>query len=464
MTGFWLRDALADEPAESEALDGEVGVDVCIVGGGYTGLWTALHLKQLDPSADVAIVERDVCGGGASGRNGGFVMTWSSKVLSLVKLCGAQEAVRLIRASEEAVSAIGSFCERHGIDAGFRRDGWLWTASSEVQLGAWSPSLEALDRLGLSPFEALEGGEVAERSGSALNIAGVFEAGVATVHPARLARGMRRVALEKGVRIFERTPMNEFSRHGKPWVRTPGGTVHAGSLVLALNAWAAELPEFRRTVLPIGSDIVATEAAPEAVAGTGLRDGVAVSDSRLLVHYYRTTPDGRIALGKGGGSFAFAGRVGNRFDAPTPRGGKIEASLRRFFPGLDKVGVADAWQGPVTRTATGLPFFGRLPGASNVVYGHGYCGNGVGPSYLGGRILASLALGRDDEWATTPLARGARGRFPPEPARFLGARLVRGAIERMESAQDRGLAPGALDTALAAFAPAGLVPTSDKDD
>ena len=462
MRSYWLEEALAREPAEPEPLSGDLRTDVCNVGGGFTGMWTALRLKQLEPALDVTIIEKDICGGGASGRNGGFVMTWASKTPSLLKLCGGQETVRLVKASEEGVKAIGAFCREHDIDAQFRHDGWLWTATNAAQVGAWSGVIEALDRLGLHPYEALTPEEVAERNGSERHIAGVFEPGVATAQPALLARGLRRVCAARGIRIHEQTAMTGLTRETNPVVGTPRGSVRADKVVLALNAWAHELPAFRRTVLAIAVDALTTDAVPERLAELGLGDGVAISDSRLMVDYYRTTVDGRISIGKGGGPVPFAGRLGTRFDRPAARATEVHADLLKLYPSLRDVGIAATWQGPAARTATGLPFFGRLQGSPAVIYGHGYAGNGVGPSYTGGRILASLALERWDEWSECPLAQGPTGTLPPEPIRYVGGHLVRSAVKRKEVAEDQGKTPGRLDAWLAGFVPAGLTPTKSK--
>lgn len=460
---YWLREALAVEPASSAAetspLEGDHRADVCIVGGGFTGLWTALHLKALEPTLTIRLLEADICGGGASGRNGGFVMTWMSKAPTLLKLCGAQEGVRLLKESEAGVRAIGAFCHEAGIGAHFRHDGWLWTATNKAQLGAWGPCLEALDKVGLHPFAELAPAEVARRAGSPGHLAGVYEAGVATVQPAMLARALRRRALDLGVRIHENSPMTALHRGSPPAVRTARGKMEARAVVLALNAWAYELPEFRRSVYPVSVDQLATEPVPERLARIGLADGVAISDSRLMVDYYRTTPDGRMVFGKGGaGHLLFGARVGRKIEYPGTRHDEVMADLRRLYPDLADAPIAVAWRGPVARTSTGLPFFGRLEGAPGIVYGHGYSGNGVGPSYLGGRILASLALGRADEWAATPLARGAVGRLPPDPIRYFGGLLVRRAVMAKDRAEDEGRAPSALVRRLAGFAPSGLTP------
>ncbi|MEE8535587.1 MAG: FAD-dependent oxidoreductase [Kiloniellales bacterium] len=460
---YWLQEALAREPAQPEPLDGDLKADVCIVGGGFTGLWTALRIKELDPAAEVVIVERDICGGGASGRNGGMMLTWSSKAPVLLGLCGAQETARLIRESETTVGAIGRFCAEQGIDVQFRQDGWLWTATSRAQLDGWRCALEVLDRLGLHPFEELSRQETARRTHSDRHIAGVFEATPATVQPALLARGLRRVCLAKGVRIHEATPVTRLERTHHPVVHTPRGRIRAAKVVLALNAWAHELPEFRRLVVPICADILVSEPIPERLAEMDWRDGVGISDSRMMLDYYRTTVGGRIAYGKGGGPVPFAGRVGDRFDDPSPRRDEIRAAMLRNYPDLADVKIAMSWRGPATRTATGVPMFGRHPATPAIVYGHGYIGNGVGPSYNGGKILASLVLGRDDEWSSCPLVDSKGPAFPPEPFRYLGSKVIRAAVKAKDAAEDRDEKPGLVVRGLASLAPAGMTVRSQDE-
>lgn len=459
----WLAEALGAEPATPEPIRGDTNADICIVGGGFTGLWTAIHLKQRDPSLDVVVIEKDLCGAGASGRNGGFCMTWSSKISTLIKLAGAQEALRLFRASEEGVKSIQAFCGEHGIDCGFRLDGWLWMASNRTQLGAWDAAVETLDKLGAHPFDPLNESEVQARSGSKRYLGGVFESVTATVQPAKLARGLARAACGLGVRVHEQTPMRRLERGAPARVHTAGGTVTAERVVLALNAWATHFAEFRPSVLAVVTDMVATEAAPERLAAAGLGHGMAMSDSRMLVNYYRTTMDGRLAWGIGGSGFPWGGTPGEREDGPSKRPAHLAANLRRYYPGLADLGMATTWRGPVTRTATGLPFFGHMDGHPNIVYGHGYTGNGVGPCFLGGKVLASLAQGIADEWSGCALAKGPPGRFAPEPFRYVGAHMVRDAVARKERAEDADRRPSRLDRALATLAPAGLVPQGKSD-
>jgi putative aminophosphonate oxidoreductase len=459
---LWLQEAVRGGDGDRPPLRGDARADVCIVGGGFTGLWTALALTDRDPGLDVAIVEADICGGGASGRNGGFVLSLWAKFLALESVCGAAEALRLARASADAVGRIAAFCDEHRIDAHVREDGWLWTATNRAQLGAWDSTLASVEAHGEQPFERLEPAEVARRSGSPAHLAGVFEATAATVQPARLARGLRRVALERGVRIYEHSPMTRLDRSAPPVVHTPDGSVTADRVVIAMNAWATRLREVRGAVVVIASDVIATEPIPERLREIGWTDGLCIDDSRLLVNYYRTTLDGRLVFGQGGGTLAFGGRVGAAFDGETPRLDEVRRGLRHIYPMLADAAITHTWTGPIDRTVVGLPFFWRLGGRDDLLCGAGYSGNGVGPSRLGGDILASLALGADDEWSRCGLARGPAGRgLPPEPIRYLGGRLVREAVARKERAEDHGRRPPPRAVALAKLAPAGLVPVNE---
>ena len=197
------------------------------------------------------------------------------------------------------------------------------------------PTVEGLARYGERPFAVWSPEEVAERTGSPVHVGGAFEHCGAIVQPALLARGMRRVAMARGVRVFERSPMTGLERDGGgSIVRTAAGRVRAGRVVLAMNAWAVRFAEIRRHVLVIGSDVVATEPVPERLREIGWTDGMAISDSRLLVNYYRTTDDGRIAFGKGGGRLALGSWLGPRFEGESPWARAAEAGLRRTYPML----------------------------------------------------------------------------------------------------------------------------------
>ena len=455
---LWLQEALAAEDGvESAELTGPIRADVCVVGGGYTGLWTALRVKELEPDASVALIEADICGGGPSGRNGGFALSWWPKVETLVKRVGEEEAVRLVLASAAAVDELGAFCEREGIDAPCRRGGWLWTASSPAQVGAWEGAVAAAAGAGERPFELLSAEEVQRRTGSPVHLAAAYEAGAATVQPALLARGLRRVAVARGVQVFERTPLVELDRE-RGVARAPGGSVEAGAVVLATGAWLAAIPELRRAIVAVSSDMVATAPMPERLEEAGWTGGESISNCRLMVHYYRTTSDGRIAFGQGGHRHVLGGRVDDGFLGSTPP--DTERILRRdlvsLVPYARGVDVTHAWGGPIDRTADGAPIFGRLPGKVPIVYAVGYSGNGVAPSLTAGKILASSALGRDDEWSGCGLNRGVTGRFPPEPIRYVGGFVVRAAVKRKEGREDDGRSVDPLTRRVAGLAPQGF--------
>ena len=452
---LWLREALGDAPP-APPLQGAQRADVAILGGGFVGLWTALEIKARDPACDVVVLERDVCGGGASGRNGGMVLSWWPKLSSLARRCGVEEALRLGRASAAAIDEIGAFCDEHGIDAAFTRGGFLWTATTPAHAGAWDGVLRLCERHGVDAFEALAPGEAARRAGSRAHLHGVFEPGAATVQPAALARGMRRVALERGVRIHEHSPALRFTRERPLRVETAEGALAAEKLVVATNAWAAALPELRRSLVVVSSDIVATPPIPDRLEAIGWTGGEGITDSHLMVAYYRTTADGRIAFGKGTAHAAFGGQIGRTFDHDPRRSAMAETDFRRYYPALADVPIDHDWGGPIDRTPQSLPILGHLGGHEHLLYGVGWSGNGVGPSRVGGRILASLALGAGDEWSRCGLVDGEPMTFPPEPVRWLGAQVVRAAVIRKERAEAANRAPKPLAVRVAALAPKGL--------
>ncbi|MGE8059535.1 NAD(P)/FAD-dependent oxidoreductase [Pseudomonas sp. NPDC089547] len=452
---FWMESS-DFEAAISPTLKGNHEVDVLIIGGGFVGLWTAMTLKQLEPDARVMILEQDVCGGGASGRNGGFVMSWWPKIGTLRSFCDEHQARFLGERAERAIYELGEFCAEHEIDAHFQQKGWLWTATTPQHIDTWNGTLSACERLGVQPFERLDAEQVARRTGSAVHLAGVFERSNATVQPALLARGMRRVAIAQGVDIHERSAVTKIVPGQPAQVLTEQGTVTARNVVLATNAWAAQLPELAQLMVPVNSSIVITEAMPARLASAGWAGGEAITDSQLMVDYYRTTRDGRIAFGKGTGAIAFGSQIGPVFSNDRASLELTKADLRRTYPEFKDVGLTHEWSGPIDRTYDSLPVFGCLNGCPNIHYGIGWSGNGVGPSRLGGRILASLALGRNDEWSQCPLVDRNCRRFPPEPIRYLGGSMVRNAVIRKERAELGGEAVSGIDRFLSRFAPAGL--------
>jgi putative aminophosphonate oxidoreductase len=452
---LWLQEVAGDSP-DAAALLGSVRADVAIIAGGFVGLWTALRIKELAPAADVVILEQDICGGGASGRNGGLVLSWMSKLSSLEKLFGIQEALRVAQASEAAIHEIGEFCRQYCIDADFRKGGWLWTATTSAQLAAWEGVVRHCERNGVHAFERLEPAEVSRRAGSPAHRAGVFISNAAVVQPAALARGLRRVAVAQGVRIFENTRVLRFTRSAPVRIETPAGSLVSEKLVLATNAWSASIRELSRSITVISSDIIATAPAPAVLRQIGWSRDVAISDSQTMVDYYRISRSGRVIFGKGGWTIAYSGNIGRNFDRHPRRAAEVLADFRRYYPQLSAVPITHDWSGPIDRTPDSLPRLGVFSGHANISYGIGWSGNGVGPSVIGGRILASLALDRKDDWSAHSLVGRSLKNFPPEPIRYAGAHVLRAAVAAKERAEMQERTPSKLAVALAKLAPAGL--------
>jgi glycine/D-amino acid oxidase-like deaminating enzyme len=455
---WWLREALAAEQPSplAPSLFGDVSADVAIVGGGYTGMWTAYFLGEIAPGTRIVLLEEDICGGGPSGRNGGFLHGWWEYLPYLATRYGPAEGLRIAEASDEVVSGIGEWCQRHAVDAWFTPKGYLRVNAFPKVADDWGGSIADLERLGApGQLVHVDREAVQQRCASPAFGNGVFMPSAATVQPALLARGLRRVLLERGVQIHEGTGVQRVERHaGGVRMRTARGSVTADRGVLAVNAWAAGWPGFRTRVLAWGSYIVLTEPIPERLAALGWTGGEAIADSRFTISYFRTTQDGRIAFGAGVGAAGFGGRIGPVFTHDRHAVQRVVANFRHLLPMLADVRFEDAWGGPIDITADRFPEIGSHLGG-RVLYAHGFAGNGVGPARLAGRILAARAAGRADSLARLPLFDRRQRLLPPEPFRSIGARAIREALIRQDDALDAGRRPGLL-TRLVARVPSLL--------
>jgi glycine/D-amino acid oxidase-like deaminating enzyme len=448
--GWWLEQAGAVEPAPP--LDGDERADVVVVGGGYTGMWTAWHLKRLEPNARVALLEAAVCGEGPSGRNGGFVNQMWFSVPSMRRRFGDAAALAVARAAQEAVHGVGRFCDQQGVDAWHRPGGYLQVSTTPLHDDAWGPTIAACRELGEpDACEPLPAGEVRARCASPIFRAGAFYPGAATVNPALLARGLRSRLLEAGVALYERSEV----RRVEPWgggavVETARGRAQAAAAVLASGGRLAGTRQLRRRLTLTSSHMVITEPVPDVLAELGWTGGECITDSRAMIHYFRTTPDGRIAFGWGGGRVAFGAHTGGRAEIDPRVATEVERHLLRFFPQLAGRRVEHAWGGSIDVSPTHLPVVGSIPGEP-IHYAFGYTGNGVGPSHMTGRILASLALDRRDEPTRLAIVDPPPVTVPPEPLRYLGGTIVRRALLRKEFAEERGRQPGRVSSLIAAI-------------
>jgi glycine/D-amino acid oxidase-like deaminating enzyme len=442
-TGWWLEEAGPVDP--QPPLDGAISADVAVIGGGYTGMWAAWEL--LERGASVALLESGICGHGPSGRNGGFCESMWLSAPYLRDRFGDENARALLDASSETVSKVGAWCEAEGIDAWFDQSGYLCVSTApafdDVGLGA----VDAAAALGAPErVVALGEAETRARCDSPRFRTAVLIPDFATLHPARLALGLRRRLIERGVQIYEHSPVRRIG----PPVETVGGSVKAGAVVLSIGPAARTQRQLRSRLTVTSSHIVLTEPVPDVIAELGWTGGECMTDGRTLVHYFRTTRDGRILLGWGGGRLAYGGRVNGRVELDRRAVDAAGAALVRLFPGLEGRRITNAWGGPIDVSPSHIPQVGTLPGRP-VHFGFGFTGNGVGPTNLVGRTLAALATGADDELTRLPLVGADAGAWvPPEPLTFLGGSLVRGALVRRERIEEEGRTADPLTRAVCA--------------
>ena len=435
--GWWLEEA---GPVEATApLDGDTTADVVVVGGGYLGLWTAWQLKALEPAVDVVVLEAGLAGHGPSGRNGGFVSTLWDDLPILRDRVGDERALEVARASERGVRGIGEWCELEGVDAWYRAAPTLHVATSEAQLGSSDDAVEACAALGAPEEVRRIGPDDLRARCDAGFLGGAILRTSATVHPARLSLGLRATAIAAGVRLHERSPVSRLTPEAV--AATPRGSVRAGTAVLAVNSATAGFAGFALAHAVASSHMVVTEPVPDVIEELGWTGGEPIADGRTLLHYLRTTRDGRIAFGWGGGRMGFGARRLGRLEVDPDAARTAREDLLRFFPALRGRRITHAWGGPIDVSPTHLPIFGSR---GRVHHGFGFTGNGVGPAYLGGEILARLALDRRDELTRLALVDPDRKLMPPEPLRWAGGTVIRSALVHADRAEDAGRRPGPL--------------------
>jgi glycine/D-amino acid oxidase-like deaminating enzyme len=440
---WWLREALAaeDDPDPAPSLASATDADIAIVGGGYTGMWAAYFIHERDPNARIVLLEQDICGGGPSGRNGGFVHGWWESLGYLAERFGEDAALEIAREADEVVDGIGSWCATHLIDAHYAKAGYLRVNAFPNEPPDWPDAVERLRAAGMGDqLRPIDPGAVQRICASPALREGLLMPSAASVQPALLARGMRRVLLERGVRIHEGTRVRELATNGRVRLRADGGTVSADQAIVAINAWASGWPGLRSRVLAWGSYMVVTEPIPERLAELGWTGGEILSDSRFTISYFRTTRDDRIAFGGGVGAAGFGGRIGGTFTDDRRAVARVAANFRHLLPTLGDVRFVDAWGGPIDVTGHRFPEIASSHGG-RVHFAHGFAGNGAGPSRLAGRILAALATGADDPVARLPIVGRRQPLLPPEPIRFIGARMTREALIRQDDALDAGRRP-----------------------
>ncbi|HVJ34702.1 MAG TPA: FAD-binding oxidoreductase [Terriglobia bacterium] len=449
---FWLQDVQA--APVTPLLEGTVRADVAIVGGGFTGLWTALRIREQAPETRVVILEADLCGSGASGRNGGQVHSWFAELDQISAVVGTEEARQLCAETVDAIGELEALQQQSVIQMDLRLDGWLWTASSKAQEGAWDRAVAMTAAAGADRFRTLTASEIEQRTGSSASYAGVVESHAGTVHPAKLATGLRDLAIARGIVIHEQSPVIDMVPGRICTLRTARGLVEAEKVVLAANAWLSALPELRKHLYVVSSQIIATAEVSDILERIGLRDGASICDAQSHVLYYQRTPKGRVIFGRGSGHIAFNGDFGASFNRSPEHGRDNRRELQRVYPALHDVRIDHDWAGPIDCVPEHVPVFDHLRDHPNIFFGMGFNGTGIAQTPIGGRILASLVLERKDRWSSSGLV-GLKRRMtlPPEPFRYLGGRLVRAAIRRKNDIEIRNQRADALTNWLASLTP-----------
>jgi glycine/D-amino acid oxidase-like deaminating enzyme len=422
--------------------------DVVVIGAGLSGLWTALFLKQLDPRADVVVLEREIAAYGASGRNAGMLAETVDHGHGLaIQHFGQAEASRLARLGESNVEEMTGYLRDRGIDCDYEPTGRLIVALTAAQLEEARRTVATARQLGLDGYRYLTQEEIRAELDSPLYLGGVQVRGGGTLDPVKLVDGLRAEAERSGVRLYEHTPVESLRRAGAAVeLRTPGGSLRAPRVVLATSAYTHQLlPRVARRFIPLYDYILVSEPlTPTQHAAIGWTRRQGVTDGRSFFNYYRLTADQRILWGTSEAAYYRSNRVDPECDHSPSHYAALRASFRRHFPALTSLEFPYAWGGPICSTTRLTPFFGRTLGGL-VVYGLGFTGHGLGTTRIAGRILAHLALNRPSDLLDLAMVRRKPFPYPTEPLRSWAVAGVTRALRRVDQGEKPGILLRLLD-------------------
>ena len=423
-TALWL-DRLDPAVVPRSPLDGDVDVDVAIVGGGFSGLWTAYYLHRADPELRIAVLEREFCGFGASGRNGGWAVgELAGSFEKYAKRSSNAEALRLARLVFDSVDEIGRVLNDENIEADYAKGGTIYLARNAPQERRMRDEIDHVRSQGFHDDEIrlLEADEARFYLNATDVRAGILFAATAAIDPAKLVRGLASTVERAGVQIYEQTAVTAIEDGA---VRTDRGTVRAEAIIRATEAYTRDLEGERRTLLPVYSLMIATEPLDDdVIADIGLADRSTFADTRHMVIYGQRTADNRIAFGGRGVPYLFGSKIARAAELHEPSHQLIHDTLVEMLPQLGDARVTHRWGGVL-----GIPR-NWVPGLS---FDHdtgqgwlgGYVGEGVAPSNLAGRTMAELVLRRRTDRTAAPWVGVKAHRWEPEPLRWLGVRTSR---------------------------------------
>jgi glycine/D-amino acid oxidase-like deaminating enzyme len=419
----WMA-TVEDDLTPRPSLPGDLEVDVAIVGAGYTGLWTAYYLSRADPGLRIAVLEAEIAGYGASGRNGGWCSAFFPlSVGELARRHGRAAAVAMHQAMVSTVDEVGRAAAAEGVDCHFAKGGTLTLARNEAQLARLRSDVDAMDSFGLGGDAVLlDAAAARDRCGAGGVLGAVYSPHCAALHPARLVRGLAHAVVRRGVRLFEQTPVTAITPH---MVQTGQSAVRAEVIVRATEGYTPRLPGLRRTIAPVYSLMIATPPLPASFwAAAGLAGRETFTDGRRLIIYGQRTADGRLAFGGRGAPYHFASRIRPTFDRDPRVFAALRRSLVEVFPDhADRLTIERAWGGPLGIPRDWHASVG-LDRASGLAWAGGYVGDGVATANLAGRTLADLIRGVDSDLTRLPWVGHRSRRWEPEPLRWLGANAV----------------------------------------
>jgi glycine/D-amino acid oxidase-like deaminating enzyme len=418
------------------ALREDVRCDVAIVGGGYTGMWTALHLKQADPSLEIHILEADFAGAGASGHNDGFMTpTIGHSLSALIHRFGAERAKLAYTVVGKSMLELRRFCGKYDVDAELEPTGYLQVASNQNQMRLLERDIELMERLGggQTSVELLDTADARERVDSPA-IVGAFKVGGALINPHKLARGLLRVVREKGVHVHESTRVTAMRRTaGGHTLTTPYARVTAPKVLLATNAYQHQFAPFQRKVVPVWSYAAVTRPLTEdELKSVHWPDREGFVEAGNFIVFGRLTADNRLLFGGGRADYHYGRDMDERKHVDSPSAtAALRGVLARYFPQWQDIPFSHTYGGCVAITREMVPHVGGT--GDGVYYAHGYCGNGISVTHTASKSLRDLILGRDSTYTNLLFVNGAEKGFPPEPFSYLGSKLVTNAL----AVQDR---------------------------
>jgi glycine/D-amino acid oxidase-like deaminating enzyme len=397
---------------------------VCIVGGGFTGLWTAYELRRADPTLEVVVLEAEHVGFGASGRNGGWVFGKLSGTAEGWRRRGGSDGPRaMARAIQQTVAEIGEVVDREGIQCDWRQGGTLKVAQNETQLARLKESLAAeRQQIGDdASWRLLEADEVKSRVVIDGALGAIYSPYCARAQPARLVLGLADAAERAGAAIHESTPVRAMSPGA---AHSDQGEVRGRYVIRATEGYTANLPGLHRTLLPLNSAMIVTEPIREDTwRQLGWEGAETLLDGCNSYTYSQRTAEGRIAIGGRGVPYRFGSQTDREGPVPQSTVDELRERLTSLFPSLDGIPVARAWHGVLGVSRDWCPTVG-LDRKTGLGYAGGYAGEGVAASNLAARTIRDLVLGRDSELTRLPWVGTPARDWEPEPLRFLGARTI----------------------------------------